>query len=1054
MTRQRGTGFRRSTARRSARREIESFVGGLSVAGSRSSGASGQLASRVAIAGVIGIAVLSILALRLWGMTVLSGERYAELAVDNQVRRVPVEAPRGAILDRNGVPIVVNRPARELVLDVQDVPPARMDRLITDLSALSGVSAERIRQRIDAAGANPIAPVVIDREVEDESVIYFLAERGSRYPGVRVRDRHERNYVAGTLGAHMLGQVGEVSPEQLKGSRKTLRPGDRVGQSGLEHTYDRYLRGVDGYAAVEVDAAGIRHGIGRGEPARPGNDVRLSVDLGLQRATERALREGIGMARASRDGRNAAAGAAIAIDPRSGEILSMASYPTYNPDLFVRSDNDAEVKRVLTDRRTPLSNRAIAGLYPPGSTFKVVTGLAAMQEGFMQPGTMIGCPASMKIAGTKFNNWFKEPLPAMNYAKALEVSCDTYFYSLALDFYNRPGSPLQDWSRKFGLGQRAGIDIPGEEEGLIPTPAWRKRTFEGWGSVWSPGHSVNLSIGQGDLLVTPLQMAVIYSVVANGGWIVKPHLGVAVQEPSGREVNRLASARPVRKLPLTDAQIRATRLGLLQAANAPDGTSSAVFSSFEIPVAGKTGTAEKPPHGDMAWYCGYAPASAPTIVACTIIEGGGHGGSTAAPVVLKMFQHHFKTNTGDAAVSGSGEKLMRRIAGLDAALVLSTAGILAMSLFILLNSSAGGQGGIPVSIGIRQLIFALVSILVAIPILRIDLDRVSTRWAWAYGGAVLFIFSVGILGSAIRGSRRWIELGPVNLQPSEFGKVLVIFGLAGLVAVRATDVRRSRGLVTVLGAAAIPALLVFLQPDFGTAQVYAWIAVSVVYFAGARWTHLAAIASVVVVCALMVLAVLPAIGLEVLHDYQKQRLTGFIDPESDPQGSNYHAIQAKIAIGSGQLAGRDPKEATQVTQSFLPEPHTDFIFATIGERLGFIGGAVLILLFFVLLSRCLRAVTVAPTLFQRLLAAGVLALLGSQVLINMGMNLGIMPITGVPLPFVSYGGSAMVTNAIAVALVANVLRSAESAPVRYARRASPSAVSALRHVHSTGRAYD
>jgi penicillin-binding protein 2 len=300
----------------------------------------------------------------------------------------------------------------------------------------------------------------------------------------------------------------------------------------------------------------------------------------------------------------------------------------------------------LQNRAAPLSNRAIGGLYPPGSTYKVVTGIAAMREGYITSDSLLECPASMNIVGTKFNNWFDEPLGAMNITNALEVSCDTFFYRLALDFYNAPGSPLQSWSRKFGLGSPTGVDVPGEEAGLIPDPAWRRKTFDGWDSEWSTGHSVNLSIGQGDLLVTPLQMTRIYAAIANGGTLVSPRVAQSIQDPGGKEVLQIPRGE-TEKIPMTASQLEAVRKGLYLAANSANGTSSAIFSGFEVPVAGKTGTAEKPPHGDMAWYCGYAPAAHPTIVACSIVESGGHGGTSAAPVVLRMFQQWFHKDGGN-----------------------------------------------------------------------------------------------------------------------------------------------------------------------------------------------------------------------------------------------------------------------------------------------------------------------------------------------------------------------------------------------------------------------
>lgn len=608
---------------------------------------------RVAVVGLIGIALGSVLFLRLWGLTVLQGSKYEQEAKANQIRRIAVEAPRGSILDRQGRPIVTNRPARQLVLDLQDVPVTSRPQLYSDLADVLDKDEADIRAAVKAAGADSLTPIVLEEDVIEDDVIFYFEEHKSQFPGVRVRDRYERKYPAGSIAAHMVGQVGEVSADQLKGDFQNLKAGDRVGQSGLERTYDEYLRGVDGFGAVEVDAAGVRRGIGRGVPPTPGSNVRLSIDLKLQRATEKALREGISLAHVT-GGPGADAAAAVAIDPRNGEVLALASYPDYDPSIFVEPGHDAEIRRLLVDRRTPLSNRAIAGLYPPASTYKVITGLAALSEGFITPDTQISCPSYLEIYGTRFNNWFKESLGAMDLAHALEQSCDTYFYKVALDFYHAPGSRLQDWSKRFGLGRPTGVDLPGEERGLIPTPEWRRDTFKGQEAVWGPGHNVNLSIGQGDLLVTPLQMTMVYGAIANGGTLHQPRLATAVEDAGGNAILTIDKGSS-RKLPISEDWLREVRNGLYLAANGGNGTSTPVFQSFEVPVSGKTGTGEKPPYGDMAWYCGYAPAQAPVIAACSIVEKGGHGGSAAAPIVLRMFQSYLDAEGGSVRQSGRSD---------------------------------------------------------------------------------------------------------------------------------------------------------------------------------------------------------------------------------------------------------------------------------------------------------------------------------------------------------------------------------------------------------------
>ncbi len=377
---------------------------------------------------------------------------------------------------------------------------------------------------------------------------------------------------------------------------------------------------------------------------------------------------------------------------------------------------------------------------------------------------------------------------------------------------------------------------------------------------------------------------------------------------------------------------------------------------------------------------------------------------------------------------------MKRMLGTDTRLVLSTIALIALSCHLLLTGIYLGDGSLYQGFGYRQIVFALMGAILAIITTRVGIEWLQDRWQILYLVALGSIALVFFLGTVIRGSRRWIELGPVNIQPSEIGKVLVLLAVAGFIAKRIDNISSGRMFVTVLGLCALPALMVFVQPDFGTSQVYGYMALALLFFAGARVKHFLMLFTLFLAVIVLVLGVLPSVGVEVLHEFQKQRITGFLDPEADPTGFNYQAIQAKIAIGSGQLTGKDPEEASQVRQAFLPEPQTDFIFATLVERYGFVGGALLILVYLVLVSRCLHAVAVAPTVFGRLIAGGVSVMFVAQAATNIGMVTGIMPITGVPLPLVSYGGSAIIANLVAIGLVGNILRGSESAEVRYVRR--------------------
>lgn len=320
----------------------------------------------------------------------------------------------------------------------------------------------------------------------------------------------------------------------------------------------------------------------------------------------------------------------------------------------------------------------------------------------------------------------------------------------------------------------------------------------------------------------------------------------------------------------------------------------------------------------------------------------------------------------------------------------------------------------------RQVAFVVIGTLGLLVATLIDTDHFRTRWRVIFGGTVAVIAIVYFQGAAIRGSKRWLDLGFFRFQPSEFGKVLFVLALAGFLAERSRRLHEVRTTLTALGLASIPIFLVFLQPDFGTALVYCAAVGAVLFVAGTPWTHVAALAAGAVTLAVLVLAALPAAGLPVLKDYQQKRLTSFLNPDQDPGGTTYNITQSKNAIGAGQLRGRGVDNATQTTLNFLPEHHTDFVFAVVGERWGFIGAALILSMYALLIWRGLRILTIAKNLFGALIAGGVVSMLLFQVFINVGMTIGIMPITGIPLPLLSYGGSSVLTTFLAVGLLQSI----------------------------------
>ena len=633
-----------------------------------------QLALRIAILGGIAVTVFGVLFFRLWALQVLSGPQYLHAALNNQLRSVPLEAPRGPILDRDGRTIVDNRAATAVQLWTADLPKTWRARLneLRRLSTIINVPVAEMVAELKKRGGDPATPVTVQESIHKAQYLY-LQERARAFPGVRLAPAYVRGYPYQSLAAQVLGAVGPIAPGQYKLYRKEgYRLSDKIGQGGIEARYDAYLRGKDGLAQLRVDAFGRPHGGQITEQAPiPGEAVRLTLDMNLQRAAERGIRAGIAAAHASdcvgcwaSNG-----GAIVALDPRDGSILALASNPTFQPGIF--NSHDARKlapllnARVARDDNYPALDRAIAGLYPAGSTFKSVTALAALEERLVAPTEPLPCTGVYHvfdkqghvIPGGTFKNWDPFVSQEMTLPTALAASCDTYFYELGYRFYKLPASrrhPFQEWAARFGFGHKTGIDLPGELPGLLPTPEWRRAHYKDpVDKLWKPGDSIQLAIGQKDLLVTPLQMARFYAMIANGGRLVRPHIAADVEEVSTRQVpGRVLHSfapPPAQTVKIDPVYLDAVRQGLYQATHASDGTATSVFGTFPIPIAGKTGTAEKnvsipgfTGKMDQSEWCGYAPADAPTIVVCALIENGGHGGTAAAPAALKVFEAYFK----------------------------------------------------------------------------------------------------------------------------------------------------------------------------------------------------------------------------------------------------------------------------------------------------------------------------------------------------------------------------------------------------------------------------
>ena len=647
-----------------------------------------QLALRLGILGAVALVAFGILFFRLWALQVLSGPQYLKAALNNQVRLSPIAAQRGEIFDNSGHPLVATTPGTAVWLWPANLPKNGHVRLL-ELRRLSKVVHVPLRQilvSIKRRGSDVVTPVTVRESVERDAPILYLKEHVDDFPGVKVVNTFVRSYPYGPLAAQLVGYVSEISPEQLKHlRRKGYQGGEKIGQAGLESTYDSYLRGRAGVQEQRVDSLGLPHGetLVKRMPA-PGESIKLTLDVNLQRAAERAILYGINQAHLQ--GSWAAdAGAIVALRPSDGSILAMASYPTYDPRVYTglvttkRLAAQGLLPSTAEPHNYPSLNRAIDGVYPAGSTFKPVTALAALQTHIISPSTVLDCTGSFSVAGHTFHNVDPFISEAMTLPTALGASCDTWFYRVGYSFYQQPpsaGHPLQAWAAKFGFGRRSGVDVGPESAGLLPTPEWRDRTFTAktdpnWqvDRLWKPGDSIQLAIGQKDLLVTPLQMARFYSLLANGGKLVRPHLVEDVEEGGGgrspaRVVHRFTPPAP-QPVGLDPSYLAAVQDGLYQATHASYGTSVNVFGNFPYTIVGKTGTAQKivnlPRYGyvgeqDQSWWCGYGPYNSsepPQLVVCALIENGGFGADAAAPAALKVFEQFFGTNKGTTGPTGA-----------------------------------------------------------------------------------------------------------------------------------------------------------------------------------------------------------------------------------------------------------------------------------------------------------------------------------------------------------------------------------------------------------------
>jgi penicillin-binding protein 2 len=611
-----------------------------------------QLAVRVAIIGGVALVLFAIVFFRLWYLQVLSGDRYRAEANNNRVREITVQAPRGRIVDRNGRVLVDNRIAFAVTLSPDKLPKDRpgKKRLYSRLASVLNMKQRAIDRDVsDQLKQLPFSPATVKSDVAPAEYAYLL-ENQDRFPGVQVEKVALRKYPFGPIGAHLFGTVGEVNGDQLKNKRyRGVNQGARVGQSGVEYAYDRYLRGRDGANRVQVDALGNFRSQLRQVAPQAGRQLRLSVDYDVQRVGQQAL--------------GGAKAAFVVMDIKTGEVRALGSSPSFDPNIFAKRIRQSDYSRLSNEANgAPLLNRATQSVYPTGSTFKLITATAALQGGLITPDTPQYDPGFLRVGGITFHNAGGAVNGSLSLRKALQVSSDVFFYRLGQEANNAgDGHLIQTWARRLGLGRPTGIELPGESPGLVPTPEWLNRQHKKIPSIystWTVGQNINLAVGQGYLQVAPLQLAVAYAAIANGGYIVRPHLGERVEDADGRVIQEFNQPSR-RKVDVKPEYRQAILDGLRAAAGSPGGTSYPVFKDFPIPIAGKTGTAQKGAgRADQSWYAALAPYPNPRYVVVSTFESGGFGADTAAPAVRKILAQLFGVkNTGPKSASSGGGRV-------------------------------------------------------------------------------------------------------------------------------------------------------------------------------------------------------------------------------------------------------------------------------------------------------------------------------------------------------------------------------------------------------------
>ncbi len=609
------------------------------------SGTEAPIDGRLRLAGALVLLVFGIFALRLFQLQVIESEALRERSERNSVRSVRLEAPRGEIVDRDGRVLATTRPA----FAVQVVPNDLRDRERTFrvLGELIAHEPSALDERVGKpGGSRRYRPVRLDDDLDFERLARVESHQHA-LPGVSTAVQPLRHYLEGDTAAHLLGSIGEIRGDQLERERfEDYRAGDVIGQTGLESRFEGHLRGRSGGRNVVVDAAGREVELLDDLAPFPGGRVVLALDLDLQRAAEEAFLD-------VPEGEAPKMGAAVAMDVRTGDVLAMVSRPGYDPNAFAGGIDRELWKELTTDEWDPLQNRAIQNHYPPGSTHKAIVAAALLEEGVIHAGSRVYCPGFFRFGRRNYRCWKRSGHGSVDVVEALQKSCDVFFYThgvtLGID-------RMAKWAKAFGLGRRSGIDLSGEATGLVPSSTWKQKRL---GEVWYPGETVSAAIGQGYNLYTPLQLAISYAALANGGTVLEPRLVLRL-ESRDQIVERVFEPKIAQQTEISPATLALVHRGLTAVVEEPGGTGGRARVEG-VRVAGKTGTAQVVKleqtegleddeipirYRDHGWFGAFAPADEPEIAVGVFIEHGLHGSSAAGPVAQKILETYFAKQRG------------------------------------------------------------------------------------------------------------------------------------------------------------------------------------------------------------------------------------------------------------------------------------------------------------------------------------------------------------------------------------------------------------------------